>query len=139
MDSRTLPPTPPVVQKGDRLLYETILGNIRYAMVVGTAVESNGRPVFDAMVLDGEMAGKVVWGYVDQVIAIEDREVPMVVTFRTGGGIVLDRINVQATHDAQAIHRARALAIAAAQLNGCAIPDTNNPSVSVDLNALGRP
>lgn len=72
MDDKTLSSTPPIVQRGDRLMYETHTGRIRYVMVIGTDIESNGRPVFDSVVCAGEPEeGKAVWGYFDQVIAIE--------------------------------------------------------------------
>lgn len=61
---------------------------------------------------------------------------PMVVTFRSACGAVLDRILVAATYDEQAVELARAIALARSQIHATGRPDLGRPSVRVSLDLM---
>ncbi len=78
------------------------------------------------VIFNGPEAGKVVWA---------DRDVPMVVTFRSGG-VVLDRVRVTASTEEQAIQRARVDTIARCAMHGLPMPDINDATAGIDLNRM---
>lgn len=89
----------------------------------------NRETMATTVILNGPERGKVIWNAA--------REVPMVVTFRSAG-IVLDRVRVMGSTEAQAVHRARADSIARCLMLGLPMPQTDDATAAIDTSRMNK-